>query len=193
MKVVIEGKNIELTKALKEYVNDKLHRLQNHYENLIKTHDVKVKLSVAKNPRITNNNITEVTIFLDGKIIRSEQASEDMYASIDLVVDKLDRQIQKYKAKAYRSYGHKSRPEPNPELESILLPTEIDTNHKASTGEKIIKSKKFHLESMTSDEAVTQLQLIDHDFFVFINSATKQINVIYKRKHGDFGLIEPVI
>ena len=193
MKIVIEGKNIELTKALKDYVNDKLHKLENHYENVIKGHEVKVKLSVAKNPRITNNNITEVTIFLNGKIIRSEQASEDMYASIDLVVDKLDRQIQKYKTKVYRSYQHKSRPEPNLEIEPVLLSTELESNHKIIEDGKIIKSKKFYLESLTPDEALTHLGLVDHDFYVFANSRTKQINVIYKRKHGDYGLIEPVV
>ena len=106
MKISIEGKNIELTKAIKDHVTEKLRKLEKHFENVIKQHEVKARLSIAKNPRITNNNIIEVTIFLDGKIIRSEQASEDMYASIDVVIDKLDRQIQKYKAKVYKSYQH---------------------------------------------------------------------------------------
>lgn len=192
MKIVIEGKNIELTKALKDYVNEKLGRLQNHYEQVIKGHDVKVKLSVAKNPRITNNNITEVTIFLDGKIIRSEHASEDMYASIDLVVDKLNRQIQKYKAKVYRSYQHKERPLPPPELRGVLLTSENSNNNKLMQEGKIIKSKKFQIHSMTPEEALLHLDLISHDFYIFTNSITNTINIIYKRKDGDYGLIEPV-
>ena len=143
MKIAIEGKNIELTKALKDYVNEKLARLQHHYEPIIKGHEVKVKLSVLKNPRITKNNITEVTIFVDGNIIRSEQASEDMYASVDLVVDKLDRQIQKYKTKVYRSYQHKERPLPNRELSGLLLPHENNNNNKFIEEEgKYIKIKK---------------------------------------------------
>lgn len=191
MKIAIEGKNIELTKSLKDYVHEKLHRLQNHYDQIIKGHEVKVKLSVAKNPRITNNNITEVTIFLDGNIIRSEQASEDMYASIDLVVDKLDRQIQKYKSKSYRSYQHKDRPDPNPELSGTLLKekNEIMSEHEG----KLIKSKKFRIHQMTPEEAIEQLDLIQHDFYVFINSKTKAINTLYRRKDGDYGLIEPTI
>ena len=193
MKIVIEGKNIELTKALKDYVNEKLTRLQNHYEQLIKYHEVRVKLSVLKNPRITNNNITEVTIFLDGRIVRSEQASEDMYASIDLVVDKLDRQIQKYKSKVYRSYQHKERPQPSPELSGLLLPIESTTNSKNYPDGKIIKSKKFHIHSMTPEEACDQLELISHDFYVFVNSKTNEVNIIYKRKDKDYGLIEPII
>lgn len=191
MKIVIEGKNIELTQALKDYVNEKLHRLQNHYEQIIKGHEVKVKLSVLRNPRITNDNITEVTIFLDGRIIRSEHASEDMYASIDLVADKLERQIQKYKAKAYRSYQHKERPHLDPEAAATLLPMEHIDNHKHEHDGKIIKMKKFPIQSITPEEAVTYLDLINHDFYVFVNSSSKRVNVIYKRKHGDYGLIEP--
>ena len=191
MKIVIEGKNIELTKALKDYVNEKLGKLENHFENLIKEHEVKVKLSVLKNPSITNNNITEVTIFLDGKIIRSEETNEDMYASIDLVVDKLDRQIQKYKTKVYRSYQHKERPMPNPKLSGKLL-IEETSEHNAKKN-KIIKLKQFKLHPMTPEEASDQLDLIGHDFYVFINSCTQKINTIYRRKDGDYGLIEPVI
>lgn len=191
MKIVIEGKNIELTKALKDYVNEKLSKLQHHYDPIIKGHEVKVKLSVAKNPRISNDNTTEVTIFLDGKIIRSEQSSEDMYASIDLVVDKLDRQIQKYKAKAYRSYTHNERPMPRPEVRGELI-EEIRPNDKSKKQARIIKSKKFHIHPMTPEEALLQLDLIEHDFYVFINSKTNQINTIYRRKDGDYGLIEPI-
>ena len=193
MKVVIEGKNIELTKALKDYVNEKLSRLQHHFENIIKGHEVKVKLGVAKNPRITENNITEVTIFLDGKIIRSEQASEDMYASIDLVVDKLDRQIQKYKSKVYRSLQHKGKPHINTNFSDLEPIHENLNNNKHLNIGKIIKSKRFHIHPMTPEEATEQLDLIGHDFYVFINSKTKQINTIYLRKDGDYGLIEPQI
>lgn len=196
MKIVIEGKNIELTRSLKDYVSDKLAKLQNHYEPIIKGHDVKVKLSVLKNPRITKNNITEVTIFIDRNIIRSEQASEDMYASIDLVVDKLGRQIEKYKSKAYRSYQHKERPKPSSELLSTLLPVKpLDNNSHKNTDDhrgKIIKSKHFQIHSMTPEEALHQLDLISHDFYFFVNSESHYYNVIYKRKDGDYGLIEPV-
>lgn len=190
MKIVIEGKNIHLTSPLKDYVNEKLSKLSKHYDHVIKGHEVKVKLSVTKNPRITNNNITEVTIFLDGKIIRSEQASEDMYASIDLVVDKLDRQIQKYKAKIYRSFQHSERPRPNPQIADELL---NETNiHNDKEKPKIIKTKKFKLHPMKPEEAIEHLDLIGHDFYLFINSLTNQINTVYKRKDKDFGLIEPI-
>ena len=192
MKIIIEGKNIELTQALKDYVNEKLKKLEHHYEYIIKGHEVKVKLSVAKNPSITNSNVTEVTIFLDGKIIRSEESSEDMYASIDLVADKLDRQIQKYKAKHYRSYQHKSRPIPSTEMKNILLDESNNGKETLQEG-KIIKSKKFQIHLMTPEEAADQLDLIQHDFYVFVNSKTKGINTIYRRKDGDYGLIEPIV
>lgn len=192
MKVLIEGKNIELTKAIKDYVNEKLHRLQKHFDHIIKEHEIKVKLSFAKNPRITNNNIAEVTVFLDGKIIRSEQSSEDMYASIDLVADKLNRQIEKYKTQHYRSYQHKERPEPNPELAAKFIESQNGKSVIEKNG-KLIKSKKFKLHPMTPEEAIDHLDLIEHDFYVFINSKTNIINTVYRRKDGDYGLIEPVI
>lgn len=193
MKISIEGKNIELTKALKDYVTEKLARIEHHFEQIIKTHEVKVKLSVEKNPRITKNNVTEVTIFLDGKIIRSEQASEDMYASIDLVIDKLDRQIQKYKAKHYRSFQHSNKPELSPELIGALPSQNGHSNGNSLHEGKIIKSKKFKIHPMTPEEASHHLDMIDHDFYVFINAATKQINTIYLRKDGNYGLIEPIV
>jgi putative sigma-54 modulation protein len=193
MKVVIEGKNIELTDALKGYVNEKLEKLSKHYDSIIKGHDVKVKLSVEKNPRIHDNNRTEVTIFLDGNIIRSEQSSESMYASIDLVSDKLDRQIQKYKTKHYKSYHHSERPDLGSELTEKLPSEKEKKGEKTIASGKIIKTKKFKLHPMPPEEAVEHLNLIGHDFFVFINSETKKINTVYQRKDGDYGLIEPVI
>ncbi len=192
MKIVIEGKNIQLTQALKDYVTDKLHKLGIHYEHVIKGHEVKVKLSVLKNPRITENNITEVTIFLDGKIVRSEQASEDMYASIDLVANKLDRQIQKYKDTHYRSLQHKEKAPLNIANMEELLPHTNGSELNKEEG-KIIKSKRFKLHPMTPEDATLHLDLIEHNFYVFINSGTNQINTIYLRKDGNYGLIEPVV
>ncbi len=192
MKIVIEGKNIELTESLKDHVTDKLTRLKNHFEGIIKEHEVRVKLSVERNPRISKNNITEVTIFLDGKIIRSEQATEDMYASIDTVVDKLDRQIKKYKSKHYRSFQHTNRPNVSSEL-TASLPSELNIPTEEKSDGKLIKSKKFKLHPMTTEDAIHHLDMIDHDFYLFVNSATNQINTVYLRKDGNYGLIEPVL
>lgn len=188
MKVTIEGKNIELTDSLKDYVNEKLGRLSKHYDQIIKGHDVKVKLSVEKNPRIKKSNKTEVTIFLDGQIIRSEEISEDMYACIDAVSHKVDRQISKYKTKVYKSYQHKERHTSKAESDVMVLE---NTKNEPVSG-KIIKTKKFRLHPMTPEEAIEHLDLIGHDFYMFINSKTKEINTVYLRKDGDYGLIEPV-
>ena len=190
MKITIEGKNIELTKSLKDYVQEKFKKLEKHYDHLIKGHDVRVKLSVERNPRITNNNKTEVIIFLDGKTIHSEEASEDMYASIDIVANKLDRQIEKFKSKHYRSYQHDERPEPNADITGYML-GDITINSQTKKIKKI-KSKKFKIYTMTPEEAIDQLDAVDHDFYVFINSKTNQMNTMYQRKNGGYGLIEPL-
>lgn len=185
MKVSIEGKNIELTQALKDHVNDKFSRLNKHYEQIIKGHELKVKLSVEKNPRISKNNKTEVTIFLDGQIIRSEESSDDMYVSIDNVYHKLDRQIKKYKTKVYRSQqSKKEKLHLDPENNDFSLPTDDEQS-------TIIKKKKFQLHEMPPEEAIEHLDMIGHDFYLFINKETKQINTVYLRKDGEYGLIEP--
>ena len=188
MAVKIEGTNIDLTQAIKDYVNEKIGKLLNHYEHIIKSHDIKVKLHVERNRRISQNNIAEVTIFVNGKIVRSEHASEDMYASIDLVSNKIERQLHKYKDKLYRSQQHKDRPELT--IESISAVSQ--SNHK-SIIPKIIKAKKFKLNPLTPEDAAEELDLISHDFYVFVNAKTKQINTIYRRKDGDYGLIEPTL
>ena len=190
MKVIIESRSIELTDGLKVHINDKLKKLENHFENIIKGHDVKVKLSVAKNPSIAKSNTAEITIFLDGRIVRSEHSSEDMYVSIDSVTHKLDRQINKYKTQVYRSYQHKERPMPNPELKSKLI---LEESFSGNNNGKIIKKKKFKLHQMSPEEAITHLDLIGHDFYLFINADTRQINTVYLRKDGEYGLIEPVL
>ena len=189
MTILVEGKNIDLTQAIKDYANEKLNKLIKHFEPIIKGHDIHVKLSTERNPRIPNNNKAEVTIFVNGKIIRSEESSEDMYASIDLVSNKLERQLKKYKDIHYRSQQHIDKKRAGQNLELVNIIVENEENNKQKN--KIIKSKKFKLLPLTPEEAVQELDLIEHDFYVFINSKTKQINTIYRRKDGNYGLIEP--
>lgn len=175
MRFDIRGKNIEVTEALKEYVEKRLSKLERFIEDV---RVAQVTLSVEG-----ESHKVEVTIPLNGIILRGEEETEDMYSSIDLVVDKLEKQIDKYKTKLYRRYrgiGFRKS-----------LVRELETSGEAVEQFKIVRTKKFALKPMDVEEAVMQMNLLGHSFFVFFNSGTEEVNVVYRRHDGNFGLIEP--
>lgn len=172
MKFIISGKNIVVTDALKDRVESKIGKLNKFFANETEVHTT---LSVEK-----NRQIIEVTIPFKGMIFRAEQTNDDMYAAIDKVVDVLERQIVKNKTRLTKRFKDE-----NFKFEGL------DANYKDEEDTGIIKMKKFHLKPMTQDEAILQMNLIGHEFFMFRNSDTNQINVVYKRKDGNYGLIEP--
>lgn len=182
MKFNIRGQNIEITPALREYVEKKLGRIERYFEAPPKS-DVSVTLSVIKGL----HNV-EVTIPLTGVLLRGEVRGDDMYASIDLVVDKLERQIRKHKTKVNRKFKQDGGIK-NYFKESDLsgLAFEEDEDF------ELVRTKRFNLKPMDVDEAILQMNMIGHSFFVFSNSATEQVNVVYKRNDGKYGLIEPAL
>lgn len=189
MKLVIHGKNIEITDAIREYVNQKIEKAVNHFQNL--TMEVDVHLSVARNPRINPNQAAEVTIYASGTVIRAEESSENLYASIDLVADKIARQLRKYKEKRH---DQKTQAVPTPTVVAAEQPvaTDIIGNRTPELPSEVVRTKYFAMPPMSVQEALEQLQLIDHDFYMFRNAETGEINVIYERKsHGGYGLILP--
>jgi putative sigma-54 modulation protein len=187
MKLVIQGKNIEVTDAIREYVNQKVEKAVSHFQAL--TTEVDVHLSVARNPRINPKQTAEVTIYANGSVIRAEESTENLYASIDLVADKIARQLRKFKEKRQdKSYSNTktgTAVEEHPVVDLIgsrtpELPSEV------------VRTKYFAMPPMTVQEALEQLQIIDHDFYMFRNAETGEINVLYERKsHGGYGVIQP--
>lgn len=173
MKVKVLGKNIEITEALENIVEKKLSRLDRYFKPDISAH---VTLNVQK-----NTHIVEVTIPFNGIILRSEESNEDMYVSIDLVLDKIERQIRK----------QKTRMEKRTRGESLIyhLIPEMPANNDDEP--KIVKTKKFAMKPMSAEEAVLQMDLLGHNFFVYMDADTSDVNVVYKRKDGNYGLIEP--
>lgn len=187
MKFVIHGKNIEITDAIREYVHQKIEKAASHYQNL--TTEIDVHLSVARNPRISTSQNAEVTLFVNGSVIRAEESSESLYASIDLVADKIARQLRKYKEKR-QDKGHtrlKEDLDASPEAVAETLVAERE----AALPEEVVRSKYFAMPPMSVKDALEHLDLVDHDFYVFHNAETGQINVIYERNHGGYGLIQP--
>jgi putative sigma-54 modulation protein len=187
MKLVIHGKNIEVTEAIREYVHQKIEKAAGHFQHL--TNEIDVHLSVERNPRITPSQNAEVTLFVNGSVIRAEESTENLYASIDLVADKITRQLRKYKEKRNDSVHTRQKGEVDlPEQDTVAT---LDIDRTPELPAEVIRSKYFAMSPMSVDEALERLDLVDHDFYMFHNSETGQINVIYERNHGGYGLIQP--
>lgn len=174
MRVTVIAKNMELTNALKEIVEKKISKLEKYFEIDV---NAKATLSVQK-----NRHKIEVTIPFNGVILRGEEATSDMYKSLDLVEDKLERQIRKQKTRLSRKQGGSLK---FGEISSIE-PNAVEEEHG-----KLVKVKKFGVKPMNSEEAILQMDLLGHNFFVYEDADSGKVNVIYKRKDGDYGLLEP--
>jgi putative sigma-54 modulation protein len=187
MKLVIHGKNIEITNAIREYVHQKIEKAANHFQSL--TTEIDVHLSVARNPRINPKQTAEVTIFANGTVIRAEESSESLYASVDLVANKIARQLRKYKEK--RQAKVHSTPKTGMTVTEQPVTLSLESDRQPELPQAVVRTKYFAMPPMTIDEALEQLELVDHDFYMFCNTETGEINVIYERNHGGYGVIQP--
>ena len=173
MNFIIVGKNIEVTPGLKSAVEDKIGKLEKYFTPETEIH---VTLSVEK-----ERQKIEVTIPVKGSIIRSEQVSNDMYVSIDLVEEIIERQLKRYKNKLIDQK----------QSSSYFKKEFIEKEYMDEEEIKIIRSKKFDIKPMYPEDACIQMELLGHNFYVFCNAETDQVNVVYKRKGNTYGLIEP--
>lgn len=173
MKFIILGKNIDVTEGLRMAVEDKIGKLEKYFTSETEVH---VTLSVEK-----ERQKIEVTIPVKGNIIRSEQVSNDMYVSIDLVEEVIERQLRKYKNKLIDKAQNAAH------LNQEFIDEDMEDEEEIN----IIRSKKFAMKPMDPEEACVQMELLGHNFFVFRNSETEEVNVVYKRKGNTYGLIEP--
>ncbi len=173
MKFIIVGKNIDVTPGLKSAVEEKIGKLEKFFTPETEVH---VTLSVEK-----DRQKIEVTIPVKGTIIRSENVSNDMYVSIDLVEEIIERQMKKYKRKIIE------RNQGGANLKTAFTETEVDEDEEI----RIVRSKRFGIKPMFPEDACVEMELLGHDFFVFRNAETDEVNVVYKRKGNTYGLIEP--
>ena len=177
VRLQVKGKNVDVTDSLKDYALQKLGKLDKHLNDAAR---LELELHVEKNPSISQNQVAEATVWTKGPVLRARESSTDMKASIDLLVDKLERQVRRYRDKRRRGHARGN----NDHVESI--PVVADEEQPV-----IVKTKQFAVKPMTPEEAVLQLELIGHDFFVFQNADTSDVNVLYRRRDGNYGLIEP--
>ena len=189
MKLLIQGNNIAVTESIHDYVEQKLEKAVKHFQNI--TTKVDVHLSVARNSRIERKHKAEVTVFANGTVIRAQEGSENLYASIDMVADKIARQLRKYKEKHLAKNAHPHVRQGEIESENVIEIDELNSDRAPELPAEVVRSKYFAMPPMTTQEALEQLQLVDHDFYMFLNSDTNEINVIYSRNHGGYGVIQP--
>ena len=181
----IRGENIEVTPAIREYVESKVGKIEKYFDEVPEA-SAHVNLKIYSD----RNGKAEVTIPLPNIVLRAEETSPDLYGSIDLVSDKLERQMRKYKTKVNRKFRRVSQPSEeyqpvDPNLLEHDKEEEDDGPHL-----RIVRTKRFDLKPMNAAEAVLQMEMLGHDFFVFLDGETNSTNIVYKRDDGDFGLIE---
>ena len=172
----IRGKNIEVTPALRDYVEKKVGKVTKYFDNV---GEITVLLTVSK-----DRHIVEVTVPVQGILLRGQEATMDMYTSIDLVIEKIERQIRKYKTKLERRFREGS-------MKTELMSQGAGSGKQAEDeDEVVIKTKRFIVKPMDVQEAIMQMNLLNHDFFVYRDDKTEDVNVVYRRKDGKYGLIE---
>ena len=171
MQIFLTGRNLEVTEALRRYAEEKVGRLQKYVEKIT---SASIVLSLEK-----YRQIAEVTLRVRDLTIRGEESTEDLYSSIDLVVEKLERQLRKYKGKLV-SQGNRS-------AKTQGAPTPLEEDEEP----QVVKTKRFAMKPMSLDEAILQMDLLGHNFYVFRNAHSDEVNVLYRRREGNYGLIEP--
>jgi putative sigma-54 modulation protein len=190
MKLIIQGKNLEITEAIRDHVNQKIGKATTYLGDLVTKVDVELSgiTSLKGQPQQT----AEVTVYAKNNVIRAEERHENLYASIDLVSDKIIRQLKRYKDRQQVRSQPKAVQSTALEADALpLVPTDLIGERTAELPPKVLRNKFFAMPPMSTQAALDNLQLIDHDFYMFQNSETGEINVIYERNHGGYGLISP--
>jgi putative sigma-54 modulation protein len=194
MQLQVSGRNLDITEPIREYAERKLARIERH---LTEDTRVDLELAIERNRSISANQHAELTVWTRGPVLRAHEYAEDMYAAIDLAVDKLDRQVRRYRERRrhWRPH-HQTR-----EVEALLPLSDDDEAASAALANgveseiaipTIVLTKRFNMKPMHPDEASLQLVLVGHEFYVFLNAESDAVAVIYRRRDGNLGVIEPV-
>jgi putative sigma-54 modulation protein len=194
MQLRVSGRNLDITDPIREYAERKLARIERH---LTEDTRVDLELAIERNRSISANQHAELTVWTRGPVLRAHEYAEDMYAAIDLAVDKLDRQVRRYRERRrnWRPH-HQAR-----DIDALLPLSDDDEAASAALANgveselpipTIVKTKRFNMKPMHPDEAALQLELVGHEFYVFLNAESDAVAVIYRRRDGNLGVIEPV-
>lgn len=185
MDVLVKGRNIVVTPALERYALEKVERVSKFFDSEGSDSRAEVELVHARNRSVVDAEVAEATLFINGTVLKATEASEDMYASIDRMADKLERQVRRYRGRQIDRWQGGQKKAETPEPEPFIVAEEDDIEA------RIVRTKQFQMKPMGAEEAALQLELLDHDFYVFTSADTGDINVVYRRRDGNYGLIEP--
>ncbi len=196
MQLQVKGKGVSVTDALFDHAEAKLERLTRILPPWDDATTVELELSVERNPKITQDQIAEVTVRTKGPVLRVKETADDMYAAIDQAARKLERQARRYRDRRKDHQGP-----PMDEVPDILgaqvgaaargVAEELDHEVEPEPFPKLVKSKSFVMRAMAPEDAALQMDMLQHDFYVFRNSEDGEVNVVYRRRDGDYGLIAP--
>ena len=179
MQVIVQGRNLQVTDRLREYVEDKTNKLDRYLPTIT---EARMELSTEKTRSAEDRQVAQLTVRIKGVLLRSEERSADMFTSVDMVMDKIRRQIDRYKKKRRGRLR-------NPQVDSLA--DEDVEDEELSSEARIVRTKRFRVTPMGPGEAVEQMELLGHSFFMFYNVDEGQLNVVYRRRDGDYGLLQP--
>lgn len=185
MQITVTGRHMAVSDPIRVYAEEKIGKVGKVVDQ--DTMNAEVVLHVEKNPSNPNPDVAEVTLRMKGAVVRAEESAADMYAAIDLASEKLERQLRRYKTRMVNRRNGKTAVKTAPGAGQVPEPWEGELEEEGT----VVRTKVVDAKPMTEDEAIMQLELLGHDFFVFTNADSGDINVLYRRAAGDFGLIEP--
>ncbi len=188
MDVAVKGRNISVTEALERYATEKVERIARFFDDGRSVSRAEVELIHERNSSNPEPEVADTTFFINGTVLKARVASADMYASIDMMVDKLERQVRRYRGRQIdRWHGQRERHA----QEETPQPVQFAEEEAEEIEARIVRTKQFQMKPMSPEEAALQMELLDHAFFVFTSADTGEINVVYRRRDGNYGLIEP--
>jgi len=188
MNILVKGRNIPVTEALERYAREKVERVARFFDEERSVSRAEVELMHERNRAVSEPEVAEATLFINGSVLKASDASEDMYASIDRMSDKLERQVKRLRGRQIDRWQGQLKNTAEAER-GVAQPFVVEDEEEF--GARIVRTKQFQMKPMSEEEAVLQLELLDHDFYVFTSADTGDINVVYRRRDGNYGLIEP--
>ncbi|MFN2169673.1 MAG: ribosome hibernation-promoting factor, HPF/YfiA family [Anaerolineae bacterium] len=189
MQLTVKGRNIEITDRLRSYVEKKIGKLDRYLPDIL---EARVELAEEASQKSSQRQVAQVTVRSNGTLLRAEERSNDIFAAIDAVAEKLHRQIRRYKGKRRRKLERAQAYAVAAEVYELTdLVEQVEEEEEEFFEGRVVRQKRFAIAPMSEDEAIDQMELLGHDFFVFYNAADSAINVLYRRSDGNYGLLQP--
>lgn len=190
MQLTVHGRHLEVTDWIRQYIEKKVDRIERYLPQM---QEIRAELTQSETRAAADRYTAQITVWANGQILRAEESTSDIFASIDATIDKMAKQVQRFKGRRFHSRRRASAAASmEAEMSDVAPVVQADEEAPAFDG-NIIRRKQFVLEPMNEEEAVEQMELLGHDFFVFFNPEVKAVNVLYRRRDGNYGLLQPAM